>query len=504
MNQVQDFSETLFFQAMLEGPNGICMTDADGKILEVNEAFLKLYRYQRDEVIGENPRILKSGRHAPQVYVDMWQQLVDPACGRWNGELINRDKEGGIVIVNLSIQAVRSPDRTLQGFIANAFDITRWKRQEQSLIKHNEQLSATNQLKSEMLAITSHDLRAPINAIISRVNLLKSTCEVMPTSKIVTHLDGIASAGNKLGEMISEQLDLAKIEAGKVGIESERVSLDSLLRSVSEINQFSADTRQIRIQYHTAEQMHPLYADRMKLEQVFNNLLSNAVKFAPENSAIEVSCRLEKDRCRVSISDEGPGIPATDLEQIFDRFYQVRKERVSIRNHGSGLGLSIVKKFVELHGGRVSVSNREPSGCNFVVELPVPGSPRSGKDLAAMIVDPDGTIYASLEKRLKSAGVSVFVCKTERIFQRTLAYAYPELIFFPDGELPAEIRDTLESLAGAENPGSPFLIRIVDNMAVMKKYSNEQIMSVQLTDDNIRELLGGVIRQMTEESGEGI
>ncbi|NOQ42042.1 MAG: PAS domain S-box protein, partial [Desulfuromusa sp.] len=342
----------IFYRYFQTTPIAICMTDSDGFILEVNPSFLKLYGYKLQDVVGGTPRIIKSGRHFPQLYRDMWQQISDPESGHWSGEVINRASNGEEITVMLSISAVRKTNGSLQGYISSAFNISQQKRLEQQLKNYNNELKDLSSLKSELTAITSHDLKAPINAIISRVNLVKDRLGSMPADKITEHLDKMIDAGKKMEAFINQLLDMEKIESGKAQFETERLNLESLVYSTVELNRLTAHDKQVDINYQKMGAFLPVWADRMKLEQVFNNILSNAINYSPTGSTIDVSCQAVGDVITMEITDQGTGIPATEMAGIFDRFSQVRKKGAfSTRVHGSGLGLNIAKKYVEMHNG---------------------------------------------------------------------------------------------------------------------------------------------------------
>ncbi|MCD6583058.1 MAG: PAS domain-containing sensor histidine kinase, partial [Desulfuromusa sp.] len=421
----------IFYRYFQTTPMAIAMTDSDGHILEVNPSFLKLYGYELKDVIGGNPRILKSGRHFPQLYEDMWQQISDPESGHWSGEVVNRASDGSEVTVMLSISAVRKSDGTLQGYIASAFNISQQKRLEQQLKNYNNELKDLNALKSELTAITSHDLKAPINSIISRINLVKDSLDSMSAEKITEHLDKMIDAGLKMGSFINQILDMERIEAGRVQFETERLNLDDLLYSTVELNRLTATDKQVSISYEQEGHFVPIRADRMKLEQIFNNILSNAINYSPPGSTINVSCRGVDEAIQIEISDQGPGIPAEEIAGIFDRFSQVRKKgALSTRVHGSGLGLNIVQKYVEMHNGTVSVRNGAEKGCTFTVEIHGRGRISSGADLAALIVDSRDQLYPYLEAPLKNRDVCCYVCKTPQEMHRILENEHPELLFF--------------------------------------------------------------------------
>ncbi|MCF6266743.1 MAG: PAS domain-containing sensor histidine kinase [Desulfuromusa sp.] len=473
-----------FYRYFQTTPVAIAMTDPDGHILEVNPSFLKQYGYELKDVIGENPRILKSGRHFPQLYEDMWQQISDPKVGHWSGEVINRSSDGTEVTVMLSISAVRQTNGILQGYIASAFNISQQKRLEQQLKNYNNELKDLNALKSELTAITSHDLKAPINAIISRVNLVKDSLNTMTADKITEHLDKMIESGQKMGAFINQLLDMERIEAGRVQFETERLNLEDLLYSIVELNRLTATDKQVTIDYQQEGKFLPLRADRMKLEQIFNNILSNAINYSPSGSTIVVSCRSVENTIQIDITDQGSGIPAAEIAGIFDRFSQVRKKgALSTRVHGSGLGLNIVKNYVEMHNGTVSVQNGAERGCTVTVAINGRGQISSSADLAALIVYPDKKTYQYLEASLKSRGVCCYVCKTPEEMQRIVDNESPELIFFFDHQ----------PQSATENGESSLINVILNDVSLEDRGECFQTLQRPVDDIEVHNLLADVI-----------
>jgi PAS domain S-box-containing protein len=445
----------LFFRHFLTTPIAILITDPEGAIVDANRSFLNLYGYTIDEVRGRNPRMLKSGRQAPAAYQEMWARISDPAINSWTGELINRKKSGEEVIVLLTISAVRKSSGTAIGYIASALDITRKKQLEQELQASNQALTEMGQLKSDLMAITSHDLKAPINSIISRVRLIQETVHELSPEKLAEHLDRIIDAGTKMTEFINELLDLEKLESGRFQFTTSRVHLDAVLASCVETNAPSAETRGVALSMRTVGQPEPVRVDIVKMEQVFNNLLSNALKFSPPGSQIEVRYT-DKGRGNdkiIEISDQGPGIPEEEIGKIFDKYYQVRKkESVPKRAFGTGLGLNIVKSIIGLHNGRIAAANRQGGGCSFIVELPGKGAVSSGKDLAAMMFDPQDAIFRYLEGPLQHKEVSYFIAKNLFEARRITDYERPDVIFVHHESVTAEVSDFLISLANDLKP----------------------------------------------------
>ncbi|PLX93681.1 MAG: hypothetical protein C0621_06980 [Desulfuromonas sp.] len=453
---------SIFYRHFLTSPNAICFTSENGEILDANRAFLDLYGYQLSEVRGENPRILKSGRQSPDAYRELWQRLTDPEFGHWTGELINRKRNGEEVNVLLTVSSVRRTNGELIGFIANALDITRRKQLESELSGCNLELMKLNRLKSELMAITSHDLKSPINAIISRIRLMQEEIDEIDKEEISDHLQKIVEQGMRMTGLINDLLDLEKIEAGNFELNSERTRLPSLLRFCIDTHLPTAHEKGIDILLHAPHPGEPMRLDVLKMEQVFNNLLSNALKFSPPNTTIEVSYLDEGSGSPkiVTVRDQGPGIPETVREKIFDRYFQVeQKGGLPTRAFGVGLGLSIVKNIVDLHSGRVSVSNHPDGGCIFSVELTDRGTIRSAKDVSALVVDFHENFYQPLRRHLDKKGLTSFQAVRLEEAKRLIDFEQPELIFFGPQELNSGMLALIEPLRQRKEE-RPLLIEI--------------------------------------------
>lgn len=435
-----------FYRNFLNTPNGICITNEAGAIREANQAFLDLYGYTLEEMIGRNPRILKSGRQSPDTYRELWQQITDPALEQWSGEIINRKKNGEEVTVHLTVSAVRNATGQHMGFIANTVNLTVRKRIERDLEDCNQKLVELNQLKSDMMAITSHDLKSPLNAIVSRASMLRDLAGEMPVAKQSEQLEKIVAAGLKMASFIDELLDLEKMEAGRFQLSTTRMHLDTLLQTCVETNLPAAVAREILLTIDIRGEQEPLRADMMKLEQVFNNIISNGIKFTPPGGRIAITCDGQRGKEKqISIADNGPGIPEASLPLIFDRYYQVRHDgRIPGRVYGAGLGLSIVKNVIDLHGGSVSAANRSAGGCEFLITLPAQGKIRSVQDIAALIVDPSQEIYSFIEPYLLNKGVSRYIATSLDEVARVCQREQPELVFVAASYLNGRMRTFLE------------------------------------------------------------
>jgi len=438
----------LFYRHFHTTPTGLCITDREGAILEANGSFLQLYGYTPAEVLGQNPRILKSGRQSPDAYEQMWRGISDPARANWSGEIINRKKSGEEVEVHLTISAVHDGAGRHRGYIASTVDLTGRRLLERELLAQNQALRELSRLKSDLMAITSHDLKSPLNAMVSRARLLSELSDELSAEQRGEQIGKIIEAGGKMATFIDELLDLEKMEAGLYRMESARLHLDTLLASCIETNLPAARRRGIGISLSVDGSAAPLRGDLIKLEQLFNNILSNAIKFSPDGAAIRVRYRERPGEAKlVTVDDEGPGIPEEELAQIFDRYYQVRQAGgVPRRVHGAGLGLSIVSQIASLHGGEVRAANRPEGGCSFQVSLPARVRAQSGRDLAALIVDPEQELSGVLAGPLRRKGVSCYFARNFHEVGRIGERERPELVFAAAGARSEELRAFLGSL----------------------------------------------------------
>lgn len=390
------------FAAMAEGA---IITDTTGTILWVNEAFCRISGYEREEVIGQNPRMLKSGRHDPAFYEDMWQQLH--RLGHWRGELWNRRKSGEIFPEEISIQALRAPDGRIRRFISIFSDITERKQNEQELQAYREHLEdlvrqrteeltvardqaeTANRSKSAFLANMSHELRTPLNAVIGFSQLMEKDTAL--SAKQRRNVEIINTSGNHLLTLINDILELSKIESGKMEMHAQDVDLADLLDQVMGMVRLKAQEAGLALTLSTPDLPSMVVLDPVMLRQVLLNLLSNALKFTPAGEVI-LKVLLEeagKDRVQLSFSviDTGIGISAEDRQRIFRPF-----EQAGGTDHGgTGLGLTISQQYVRMMGGELALDSEPGRGSTFAFAIQVPvgkGAERRRRSSLAMTVTP--------------------------------------------------------------------------------------------------------------------
>ncbi|TQD26113.1 HAMP domain-containing sensor histidine kinase [Methanolobus vulcani] len=238
------------------------------------------------------------------------------------------------------------------------------KELEQSLVS----AEAANRAKSEFLATMSHELRTPLNSIIGFSNLML-TSEVN-IDKQRKYLNNISSSGKHLLSIINSILDISKVEAGKLELHYEKFDIYGAIDEVKNIIFPLASEKEINIEFFTDDSLKEIYADRVRFKQILFNLISNAIKFTPNKGKIIISTSLVGNMFQCTVKDTGIGISEENKKELFKPFTQLHS-CINRTSDGTGLGLTLVKQFVELHQGRIWFESELGKGSSFSIELPL-------------------------------------------------------------------------------------------------------------------------------------
>jgi signal transduction histidine kinase len=250
------------------------------------------------------------------------------------------------------------------------------------LAESNLALFESNRLKSEFLANVSHELRTPLNSILGFADLLKDAVGASPDAKTARYINNILQSGKNLLDLINDLLDLAKIEAGRMEIRSEPLSITDLFEGLANILKPLLESRQLTLTMNVGADVPIVRTDPGKLQQILYNFLSNAIKFSPVGGAIELSAQREPapsdataatgdgaGRIRISVTDDGPGIDIDKQQVIFEKFRQIDGSHT--RAHGgTGLGLAISKELTTLLNGTIGVRSASGQGATFWIIIP--------------------------------------------------------------------------------------------------------------------------------------
>jgi signal transduction histidine kinase len=232
-----------------------------------------------------------------------------------------------------------------------------------------DELETASRHKSDFLATMSHELRTPLNAIIGFSEVLHEQMFGELNERQRAYVEDVLAAGRHLLSLINDVLDLAKIEAGRMELELSQVEIAELLRSALSMHAEQADRGGIQLALETEPEEIAITADDRRVRQIVFNLLSNAIKFTPRDGRVDVSARLDDGRVELAVADTGPGISSEHLETIFEEFEQASDGKQA--EEGTGLGLPLSRKLVEMHGGRLWVESEVGRGSTFRFTLPV-------------------------------------------------------------------------------------------------------------------------------------
>jgi signal transduction histidine kinase len=278
---------------------------------------------------------------------------------------------GAILIRRMEVQPFSDQQITLlQSFADQAAIAIENVRLFTEIQDKTQQLEIANRHKSEFLANMSHELRTPLNAVIGFSEVLIERMFGEVNAKQEEYLNDILSSGKHLLSLINDILDLSKIEAGRMELEAQPFDLPSALDNALTLIRERAARHSIGLEVHVDPRIGEVVADERKVKQVLLNLLSNAVKFTPEGGKITMGAALNGDAVAVSVADTGIGIAAEDQEAVFEEFRQVGDDYARKRE-GTGLGLALARRLVELHGGTLSLESELGQGSTFTFTIPV-------------------------------------------------------------------------------------------------------------------------------------
>lgn len=349
-----------------QSPVSMVITDVNGTIEYINPSFTKTTGYTKEEAMGKNPRVLKSGIHDTSFYEEMWKTLLSGQS--WIGEVQNRKKNGDLYWENAIISPILNTNGEIIHFVAAKEDITEKKTLYSDLIKEKEHAEESDRLKSAFLANMSHEIRTPLNSIIGFSELLADPDFEKEQKNEFIQL--IISNGNNLLTIISDIMDISRLETGEVNIYKNHLYAQKFLSKVKGLFAMQVESKQLEliVLNYVFDNEVEFVADADRLMQVFNNLINNALKFTTIGS-IEIGYQMNDQMLEFYVRDTGIGIPPEFHDRIFDRFRQVEGS-FTRKYGGNGLGLSISKNLIELMGGKIRVESEVGKGSTFYFTLP--------------------------------------------------------------------------------------------------------------------------------------
>jgi PAS domain S-box-containing protein len=451
-------------------PTAIVMLDREMKYLVVSHRWMEAYRLGEQSIVGRSHYEVMSD--IPQRWIEILQRCLAGAIEKCDEDPFLRT-DGTTDWVRWEVRPWRQADGAIGGIIIFSENITERKLAQEEVLRLNAdlevrviertmQLHAANvalddkniglqktaEAKDSFLANMSHELRTPLNGIIGFAEFLVDGKPGVVNPKQKEYLEDILNSGKHLLQLISDILDLAKVGAGKMEFFPERFSLRKVIEETCAISEPIARKRGIHINMVVAPECGDVTLDQQKFKQVLFNLLSNAIKFNHDGGKVGISVEpYDTDRVKVVISDTGIGIKVEDVGRLFNAFEQL-ESGASRRHEGTGLGLALTRKIVELQGGNISVESQLGKGSSFIVVLPL--FHHQGQQ-TVLVVDDDPEVQDFLKSCLKKFGFSRIVVGTAKDAIASLRKQKFDLIFL-DLQLPDAPGDQVYNAAKQIDP----------------------------------------------------
>jgi signal transduction histidine kinase len=344
---------------------GIAVFGSDGRLKLHNPAYRKIWGLGAADLTGE-PHISEIVEKTREFYDDRgdWPAVREAVIARiidgapTAGPLDRRD--GSV----LQLATMPLPDGNV---LLTCLDVTDTARVERALRERNEALETAGQLKSEFIANVSYELRTPLNGIIGFAEILANQYFGTLNQRQLDYSRGILDSSHRLLSLINDILDLATIEAGYLVLETGPVDIHEMLEAIMTLTRERARNQDLDLALACPAAIGTIEADERRLKQALFNLISNAIKFTPSGGSIKVEASRDGSDLVLAVSDTGVGIPSADQARIFDKF---ERGNAQLPQSGAGLGLSLVKSLIELHGGEVTIESSPGSGTTVSCRLP--------------------------------------------------------------------------------------------------------------------------------------
>jgi PAS domain S-box-containing protein len=419
--------------------DGVMIIDASGTVQEYNPACEQLFGYREDEVVGRNVKMLMPSPYQEEhdEYLLRYRTTGNKRIIGIGREVEGRRKDGTTFPMELSVGEARPGGQ--QVFVGIIRDITARKSAEHSLRVAKEQAESANRAKSQFLANMSHEIRTPMNAVLGYTQLIETDPE-MP-DKYRRPLKAIHSAGNHLISLIDDILDLSKIEAGAMELDTRDFDLGDLTEDISGMFAMRCEQKGLTWRADINIGKRAVRADDLKLRQILINLLGNSVKFT-DRGFISLKVEQSGQRYTFSVEDTGPGITEEAQKRIFEPFQQAEEGEAK---GGTGLGLAITRRYIELMGGLLSLESAPGEGSCFRFELELPpaeGEPALKTELKgqlcrlaetcrvrALVVDDVEDNREVLCGLLERAGVEVAMASSGAEALQGIAQQIPDIVF---------------------------------------------------------------------------
>jgi PAS domain S-box-containing protein len=352
-------------RAIEHSPASIVITNVDGDIEYVNPKFTEVTGYSFSEVLGKNPRILKSNQMSPKVYKELWAEVL--SGNEWRGEMLNRKKNGDLYWEFASISAQKDANGIITHFIAVKEDVTQRKKFEAELEEKNRKLQETNATKDKFFSIIAHDLKNPFGVILGFSDFLLSRFDKLDKEKIRQFVTNINKSSKETYKLLENLLEWSRLQRGLIVPEINKINLKNIVDEVCLLFNDVAQNKNISI-------INQIYSDlfaRCDIEMtktILRNLISNAIKFSNNQGVITISYDENPSEVLLKIADNGVGIPESQISKLFKIDSNISTTGTA-NERGTGLGLILCKELIEKQGGRIFLESTVNLGTTFYCAL---------------------------------------------------------------------------------------------------------------------------------------
>ena len=341
----------------------VAMTDRAGKIIHVNDKFCEISKYSREELLGQNHRMINSGYHSHEFFVEMWKTISSGEI--WEGELRNRAKDGSIYWVNTTIVPFLDEKKEPYQYVSIRYEITQRKNAEEQLRVYADRLEQSNRELQDFASIAAHDLQEPLRKIQAFGDRLKTRFGANLGDDGRNYLERMLSSSRRMRKLIDDLLSYSRVTTKTQPFEP--TDLNLVLSDV--LSDLEIRIEQVKGKIEN-ESLPVIEADSSQMRQLFQNLIANAFKFHRPGfpPLVKVTSEVGNGRCILSVVDNGIGFDEKYLDKIFTIFQRLHGKQ---EYEGTGVGLAVCRRIVERHGGTITAQSKIGEGARFLIALPL-------------------------------------------------------------------------------------------------------------------------------------
>ena len=343
----------LFKSAFQYSPDAILLTDLDGNITDVNQAFIDLYGWEKSTIIGKNTRFLRSSKTDDSFLKKMWYSINE--TGQWKGEITNKNVNGDLITVLLSItQIIKNGEKI--GYMGIDIDMTQQIKMQEHIAR-SERLATIGQMAAKI----AHEIRNPLSSISLNAELLEDELisKQLDREEAKSLLSSIMSEVDRLANLTNEYLQFSRLPR----LQNNVHDICEVVKNLALFTDSEMKANQIELDIQLPDKPLLLNVDKDQLHRVLLNLIRNSIEALPDGGLINITVSEKNSSVEVLLGDTGNGIPKEQIEKVFEPFF-------TTKDVGTGLGLPISKQIIEEHGGTIQYLQDENVGANFLITLP--------------------------------------------------------------------------------------------------------------------------------------